>query len=72
MIEQTDVQARLKRFQYQITELEIAQDAFCKTLEETKFEDLWHDFSIHVYHARCALQKLQHAVDNSKDRSWFE
>lgn len=60
-----EVQSRLKRFRFQIMELEIAQDAFTD-LRDTKFSDLWHEFCTETYHARCALQKLQRASTNLK------
>jgi hypothetical protein len=68
----TEVAMRLKRFRYQIMELEMAQSTFLEVLHDTKFSDLWHEFCTETYHARCALQKLQRDIDKAEDRRWFE
>jgi hypothetical protein len=70
-LNKSETQERLKRFRYQIMELEFAQIAF-RDLMDTKFHDLWMDFSTHTYHARCALEKLQRSVNEAHDVAWFE
>ena len=66
-----EVEERLKRFRYNLMDLEFGQTAF-GGLDDTRFSELWLEFCNHTYHARCVLQKLQKAVDESRDSRWYE
>lgn len=66
-----EIETRLKRFRYNLWDLEAGQGAF-DLLKDTRFYELWIEFCGHVYHARCTLQKLQKQIEESKDVAWYE
>lgn len=66
-----EIEERLKRFRYNLMDLEYGQTAF-SDLHDTRFYECWREFCTHTYHARCALQKLQRQVEEAKDVRWYE
>jgi hypothetical protein len=66
-----DVNTRLKRFRALITELEIGQCEF-SSLKDTRFYELWHEYCVEIYHARCTLDKLMKEVEEASDKRWYE